>query len=261
MKKQNQKGPPTCMTGKITFHSLFAEMKLLLLTSFLFFFLPLAVYTPNQQLQQRKPSKKSLFRSPLRNNSVAIRSRPSRDQHSFMEHSNNSVFLSPFNESTTRFSQDSNGARPTDVLKAASALLPGMNKHPDLNRSQTSLGIAKAYNHIDFPRRPSARSHNESTSVDSDSLSVTRHVNSQSSQDEQPEEDKINMRPQQEQQEIKWPTRSASITNEATHPLDDLSSVLPHIDRATLQTYLDRADGDYMQALDLCKQAVKNGEL
>lgn len=181
-----------------------------------------------------------------------------------MEHSNNSVFLSPFNESTTRFSQDSNGARPTDVLKAASALLPGMNKHPDLNRSQTSLGIAKAYNHIDFPRRPSAKSHNESASADSDSLSVTptRHVNSQSSQDEQPEEDKINMRQQQEQQEIKWPTRSASIANDTTNnPLDDLSSVLPHIDRATLQTYLDRADGDYMQALDLCKQAVKNGEL
>ncbi|KAI8577467.1 hypothetical protein K450DRAFT_251796 [Umbelopsis ramanniana AG] len=220
MKKQNDKGLPTCMT----------------------------VYTPHQQ-QQRKPSKKSLFRSPLRNNSVAIRSRPSRDQHSFMEHSNGSMFLSPFNESTTRISQDSMGARPTDVLKAASALLPGMNKHPDLNRSQTSLGIAKAYNHIDFPRRPSAKSHTDS---ESPSVSPNLHMNSQ---DEQPEEEKINIRPQQE---IKWPARSASIPNDA---LDDLSSVLPHVDRATLQTYLDRADGDYMQALDLCKQAVKNGEL
>jgi hypothetical protein len=179
-----------------------------------------------------------------------------------MEHSNGSVYLSPFNESTTRISQDSTGARPTDVLKAASALLPGMNKHPDLNRSQTSLGIAKAYNHIDFPRRPSARSHNENTSsADSESLSVAptpiRHVNSQSSQDERPEEEKMNMHPQQE---IKWPARTASIPSDA-HPLDDLSSVLPHVDRATLQTYLDRADGDYMQALDLCKQAVKKGEL
>ncbi|KAI9277665.1 hypothetical protein BC943DRAFT_176778 [Umbelopsis sp. AD052] len=218
MKKQKEKGPPTCMT----------------------------VYTPHHQQQQRRPSKKSLFRSPLRSNSVAIRS-SRRDQHSLMEQSNGSMFLSPYNESTIRISQDSTGARPTDVLKAASALLPGMNnKHPDLNRSQTSLGIAKAYNHIDFPRRPSARSHNETT--DSDSVATTP-------KDEQPEEEKITTSPPQE---IKWPARSASIP---TNALDDLSSVLPHVDRATLQTYLDQADGDYMQALDLCKQAVKNGEL
>jgi hypothetical protein len=36
---------------------------------------------------------------------------------------------------------------------------------------------------------------------------------------------------------------------------------MPHVERSTLQTYLDRADGNYMQALELCKLAVKNGEL
>jgi hypothetical protein len=220
------------------------------------------VYTPQQQ---RKPAKKSLFRSPLRNNSVSVRSRPSRDQTPWMEHSNGSVFLSPMSEVPNRISQDDTAPRPTDVLKAASALLPGTNKHPDLNRSQTSLGLSKAYNHIDVPRRPSARSNSDQTIMDIDSLSPVRHTSTSarshtsttSSNEDQAE---IIKHRQQRVDDNQLPPRSASMPSE-TKPLDDLCSVLPHVERSTLQTYLDKADGNYMQALELCKLAVKNGEL
>lgn len=224
MKKQNDKGLPPSMT----------------------------VYIPNQQ---KKPVKKSLFRSPLRNNSVSIRSRPSRDQASWMEQSNASVFLSPTNDVPSRLSTEDPAPRPTDVLKAASALLPGMNKHPDLNRSQTSLGLAKAYNHIDVPRRPNARSNGDQTipSADNDAAQKT-------SEEHQPDTETMSksLRSGADNQP---PPRSASMPVSETKPLDDLCSVMPHVERSTLQTYLDRADGNYMQALELCKLAVKNGEL
>ncbi|RUS33361.1 hypothetical protein BC938DRAFT_472010 [Jimgerdemannia flammicorona] len=43
--------------------------------------------------------------------------------------------------------------------------------------------------------------------------------------------------------------------------LNDLCAVLPHVDRETLKSYLDRANGDYVAAIGLCMTAVKAGKL
>lgn len=240
MKKQNNKGLPT----------------------------PMLAYVPQQQ---RKQAKKSLFRSPLKHAPSIRSSRSSQDKQMYSTHNNTSMFLTPISDTPRRLSNDESQPRPTDVLKAASALLPGSNKSPDLNRSQTNLGITKPYNHIDAPRRPRGRSSSDhgtssqSSEEEKQSVATIRQVHVvDQSQSSNPVDCNISSQPMLkiEQEDMDMPAEQSSSPSEPlSNALDDLCSVLPHVERSTLQMYLDRADGDYMKALDLCKVAVVSGEL